>query len=190
MRTCAFVPLLACVAASVGCASVETAGMPPGPFDQVVLLDVHGLWGGRDLWIPSDGRATCCAVEPPKEGQSGLQETRYAFHISESEVDALNDLIAQHHFFTIKTRERDGLPDEARPILLVKTGERRYGVSKWANEKHRDFDAIYDHLIRVAERGRQGTPIASGPYDWSWHPEGFPENRTVRTLAIGCIRER
>ena len=49
----------------------ELATSKPGEqkADQVVLLDVQNLWGGRDLWVSSDGKAFCRIVSRPKKGE-------------------------------------------------------------------------------------------------------------------------
>lgn len=159
------------------------AGADADPVRQVVLLDVQGLWGGTDLWISEDGKAVCRFVRPPIEGESGLQEVRYSFVLSEGQKTTLSALIQERRFFHIKTHERPGVPDEARPILFVRSGEKSLAVGKWAGDRHADFDPIYEFLRAVAESGKGGTEIGKGPFERDWNPDSFPKNEAIRNMA-------
>ena len=149
-------------------------------FDQIILFDVQGLWGGQDLWISGDGNAVCRFVASPTQGQTGLHETRYNFTLSAQQQTTLLQLVKKHRFFTLKTTERDGVPDEAHPIIFVRSGARSHSVGKWANEKRDDFDPIYQFLLQIIDSGRNGKHGHSGPLEWGWRPDGFPENRSIR----------
>lgn len=151
--------------------------------DHVILLDVQGLWGGTDLWISADGKAVCRFVTAPEKGESGLQETRYAFVVSAEQRSSLLELINKHSFFSIRTKDRYGVPDEARPSILVKSGANEHAVGKWANDKHQDFDPLYQFLLKIAEFGKKGNKIHRGPFDWDWRPESFPENKSIRDMT-------
>jgi hypothetical protein len=156
--------------------------------DQVILLDVQGLWGGTDLWISADGFAVCRFVLP-EQGESGLEETRYAFVVSEVQCSSLLELINKHSFFTMRTKDRYGVPDEARPNIFVKSGANEHAVGKWANDKHQDFDPIYQLLLKIAESGKKGTEIGRGAFDWNWKPDGFPENWSIWNKTGLKVRE-
>lgn len=151
--------------------------------DRVILLDVQGLWGGQDLWISDDGQAVCRIAEAPSRGQSALQESRYRFKLSGEERETLLRSVNDHRLLFIKTKDRLGVPDEARPLISVKSGAKEHAVAKWAGDKHVDFDAIYQSLRQVCESGRKGMPVFSGAYDCEWKPDGFPENRSLRKAA-------
>jgi hypothetical protein len=152
-------------------------------FEQLVLLDVQGLWGGRDLWIAADGSAVCRIAGLPTQNQTGLQETRSTFSISAGQATALAGLIKKHKILRIKTEDRCGQPDEARPIIYIRMNSKTHAVAKWANDKHRDFDPIYELLLKIVETGKQATPRNTGAYDWEWRPEGSPVNRTLREIT-------
>jgi hypothetical protein len=151
--------------------------------DQVILLDVQGLWGGQDLWISDDGQAVCRIAVAPTRGQSALQEKRYRFEVSDEERATLLRSVNRHRFLSIRTKDRLGVPDEARPLISVKSGDKEHAVAKWAGDKHGDFDPIYQSLLEICESGETGKPVFSGTYDWDWKPDGFPENRKVRKSA-------
>jgi hypothetical protein len=154
-----------------------------GDVEQAVLLDVQSLQGGTELWVAADGRAVCRFVAPPDKGTPGLQETRYEFGISAEQRSALNALIQKHGFFSIRTTDRYGMPDEARPVIFIKSGRSAQAVGKWANDPHKDFDPIYLFLLKTAESGKTGRPVHQGPFDRNWKPDGFPESKGIRDAA-------
>ncbi len=151
--------------------------------DQVVLLDVQGLWGGTDLWIPETGKAVCRFVKPPAKGEIGLHEIRYEFELSKKQQASLCELVEKHDFFGIKTSDRLGFPDESRPAIFIKTGDRTHAAGKWASDDHKDFDPLYAFLLTIAESGKNGTEIKKGSYDRNWNPEGFPSNKNIREMT-------
>jgi len=146
-------------------------------------LDIQGLWGGTDLWISPDGKAFCGFVKPAEKGKSGLQEVRYSFVLSGEQSASLIHLINEHRFFTLKTKARPGVPDEAYPTIHIKLGGKTHAVGKWANDTHDDFDPLYRFLLNVAKSGRGGEEIHRGAFDWNWKPDGFPENKRIREMA-------
>ena len=159
-----------------------------GPaFDRVVLLDVQGLFGGRDLWLAADGAAHCRIVRPPREGESGLRETRFAFTMPQAELDALRRLLEQHDVSGLQTPNRYGVPDEARPVLCVQSGPDVRAVGKWANDAHLEFDAICRFLIRLVELGARGAPAAECAYDRNWQPPGFPDRQAILDLDQAAL---
>lgn len=150
---------------------------------QVVLLDVQGLTGGQDLWISSLGTAFCRVVTPAEDGESGLQEARYQFMLSEEQRSDLSHLLAKHDFFKTQTKDRYGVPDEARPSIFVEHGTRSHAIGKWANDKHEKFDTVYEFLLRLVESGKKGKRFHSGELEWRWQPDGFPENEKIWELT-------
>ncbi|MBU1241077.1 hypothetical protein KKF84_07230 [Myxococcota bacterium] len=150
---------------------------------QVVLWDIQGLWGGTALWISPDGAGVCQFVKHPTAGQKGLQATRYSFMLSQKERDTLIALIGKHAFFTMKTKDRSGVPDEARPVIYISRGKKMHAVGKWANDSHKDFDPLYRFLLAVAKAGEKGKQIPGGTFDWDWKPKGFPVNKKIWAMT-------
>jgi hypothetical protein len=179
--------LLTAVMTLGGCAQAEP---DLKELDQVILLDVQGLWGGQDLWISTNGQAVCRFVAPPEKGESGLQETRYEFALSEEQRSTLPELIKKYPFFSIRTEDRYGVPDEARPCIYAKSGVKSHAVGKWANDKHRDFDSIYEFLLKIVESGKKGKQIHRGVFDWNWKPDGFPDNKCIWDMTRPKIKEK
>lgn len=156
-----------------------SAGTAAADFDQVVLLDVQSLRGGVNLWISGNGKAVCSFVKPPQNNEKGLQEIRYSFKLSGQQAATLSGLLKKHDFFQIKTVDRYGIPDEARPAVFVKSGRKTHAAAKWAGDRHKHFDPIYEFLLKTARSGRTGTEAGKVPFDRNWKPEGFPENRMI-----------
>lgn len=152
------------------------APSPPGTYDglsTLVLRDVQGLFGGRDLWIRADGTTIIRTVRPPKPGESGMQEVRYA---GKPAIDDLKLLLARHDPFTMKIPERFGVPDEARPTLIVRLASgKTVTVAKWANQKHEDFDALYAWLMAQEEAAVTSAPTFRGACVHAWKPDGFQD---------------
>jgi len=151
-------------------------------FDWVVLLDVQGLFGGRDLWLAADGTAHCRTVGPPRQGEARLPERRFSFTAPAGDLDELRRLLAARDVAAIRTPARYGVPDEARPVICVQSGGERHAVAKWARDVHPEFDAIYGLLVRIVNRGAAGTPIAERARGRNWHPAGFPDRQAILDL--------
>ncbi len=151
--------------------------------DQVILLDVQGLWGGTNLWISGDKAAISCFVERPQKGESGLREICYSFKLSDEQNATLAGLVSRYDFFSIHTADRYGAPDEARPVLWMKSGGIIHAVAKWIHDKHPRFDPLYEDLLKIAQSGKTGTVVRKGAYDPNWKPEEFPENKDLREMT-------
>jgi hypothetical protein len=86
----------------------------------------------------------------------------------------LSQIIKNHSFLEIFIPQRSGLPDEARPtILLELSSGKSLIVSKWANDRYEDFDAVYHKLLEVVESSKTTKPIFEGKYDPQWKPPEF-----------------
>ncbi len=137
----------------------------------VVLSDVQGLFGGQSLWIAED-RTAYVETVGHKQGANGLWSTRYKTTLTPADWTKLERLVNEHHFRSIRMRQRPGVPDEAHPtITIVTRSGDTTSVMKWANDKHADFDAIYDYLLELCKR--KADVLLEGPYDYSWRPPGF-----------------
>lgn len=153
-----------------------------GATERFALRDVQGLWGGRDLWIKGNGKAIVQFVG--RAGRvSGGKAARYAFTVPPADMKALRNHLKTQRFFAITTKKRPGVPDEARPIIYVRTGGRAAAKAQWANDKHPQFDAIYQLLLRIAKSGRSGKRLGMSKHDFGWSPAGFPTIQTLIKLA-------
>ena len=63
--------------------------------------------------------------------------------------EALEMLLAEHHFPNITIKERPGIPDEARPVIEVTAGGTTIRKMKWSNDTNADFTAIHGRLDAV-----------------------------------------
>lgn len=143
----------------------------------VILSDVQNLFGGRCLFLRGDGSGFCQIVAPDGEHATGLREKRYRLQLPPRDMLNLSQLVRDHSFFGISIKERPGVPDEARPAIFVETSSGKSArVSKWANDRHDDFDAIYSWLLEQVTQSQDGNPVHQGEYDGNWRPVGFPEH--------------
>ena len=68
--------------------------------------------------------------------------------------------------------DRAAVPDESHPTILLATqGGVQVRLTKLGNDKHSDFDPVYDYLLTLCKPA--GAPISEGPLDWKWRPVGF-----------------
>jgi len=150
-------------------------------FDRVVLLDVQGLFGGRDLWLAADGSAWARTVGPPEAAKPRLPEGRLKFTVPPEDMDKLTRLLAEHDLAEMAIPDRPGVPDEARPIVCVQRGDELCAVAKWARDRHAAFDAIYGLLKRLVRRAAE--PGGAKKAKWKGEaPPGFPDRQTIRQL--------
>jgi hypothetical protein len=147
-------------------------GLAP-PLRSLSLRDM-GAAGGRNVFFRGDGTGVVQIVAPRKEGALGLHERRFEFSLDARAWGELSKLLESRRFFDIKIPERAGAADESRAILSLElwTGESAT-VSKWAGEKHGDFDAYGDWVLAQADAASRGRPVMEGAYDPEWRPEGF-----------------
>lgn len=146
---------------------------PAMAFQYIILKDVHGLWGGRNVWIHSNGQ---CIAQEVKPGSGQLQENRCETRLTEYGLKLVISQLESHHFETIQTKDRVGVPDEARPEIIVRLDNGKLiSHSKWANDKHADFDAIYDLLLTLGVT-KGVKPMWSGKYDPTWRPEWLKQD--------------
>ena len=138
------------------------------PFDQLMLRDVQGLFGGRNLFVRASGE---CVLQHVVRGQ---QETRYVATLSAADLEALSDVLRAHDLAAVvPPPPRPPVPDEAHPYIRLLRGSTTVGKSKRANDKVPHFDEIYAALLRVAKAVQDGEVVFRGPHDGRWTPEGF-----------------
>jgi hypothetical protein len=168
--------ILTGLALALFCVSCQSASQKTNntSIATLALYDGGTLWGGRELFILTNGVCVTRVIRPPKTGESGMQERRCQLRLDRTDLDALRQLLDTHHFFTLTVKDRTGIPDETRTTIRVRlsSGQQR-DVSKWTRDPHRDFDPIYQHLLRLVERVQKSQPVYVGGSDYKWKPEGF-----------------
>lgn len=171
MRECGAIAGVVAVSLLVGCQGERQPG-PPVPIKSFVLHDVQGLFGGRAIWVAEDRTAFVQIVSPPTAGQSVLLEKRYKTRLTAEQWAEVERLVGAHHLLTTKMAERSGVPDEARPtIVIVPQSGTVVKLRKWANDKHPDFDLVYSYLFGLCRA--EGELVHEGVFEWDWRPEGF-----------------
>jgi hypothetical protein len=167
---------LAGLALALFCASCQAAasGTNAVPIATLALYDGGTLWGGREFYILTNGVCVTRVIRPPKAHEAGMQERRCKVQLERTDLDTLRKLLNEHHFFTLTVKDRPGVPDETRTTIYVRlaSGQKR-DVSKWTRDPDQDFDAIYQHLLRLVERVQKTQPVYEGGSVYRWKPEGF-----------------
>lgn len=140
----------------------------------LALFDSHGLWGGQELFVLTNGVAYARVEHPPKKNESGLQEQRYQIQLSVDEVQALRRLLDEHRFLTLTVTNRTGVPDEAGATISLRLpAGRRRDVFQLERDSHPDFTAIYNQLLAIVRRAEKTKPVFQGASVYKWAPEGF-----------------
>lgn len=67
------------------------------PFATLALYDAGALWGGRELFILTNGVCVTRVIRPPKAGESGMQERRCQLQLERTDLDTLRQLLDTHH---------------------------------------------------------------------------------------------
>lgn len=132
---------------------------------RVELHDVHGLWGGRACYVWGTGQVVARVAPVPQS------EERYVHTLPPGDIVRLVMALIETDFVTLTFPERLGLPDEARPTIVVcnSAGAVRR-VSKWANEAHAGFQQVYALLCGFVAQAQQGERIYQGPFEQQFTP--------------------
>lgn len=133
---------------------------------KIVLHDVQGLFGGRDICI--DGLHDCIISLVSQ----GLQEKRFRMKLFPEETYVLRRLCIEGDLAALKIKERPGLPDEARPeITLTNAAGETCSVAKWAGDKVPEFDNVYEALMALERKTQNKKPEYEGKYEPAEKPE-------------------
>lgn len=149
----------------------------------ICLLDVQGLYGGRNIWITSDGQITFQKVSIPEKNsdQQHLIEKIYTWQLNSDEIANLNTIIANANLKNLEIPKRLGIPDEAHPIIFVRENDNEYHVMKWANDMNERFDSVYMHLMKLSSTHKNIKEKTSGKYRGESPPTNvkFPNNNEL-----------
>ncbi len=132
---------------------------------RIELKDVHALSGGHDVAIEGSGRAVVQVV------QQDRTEYRFFLPLDRAEALALVKLVCDQDLLAQKPKERMGVPDEARPTIVVRNalGTTRT-ISKWANDALPPFDKVQAALAALVKRTEGRKVDATLRHDPSWRP--------------------
>ncbi len=147
--------------------------------DTIVLLDVQGMHGGQNVWLSHNGELYAQLIKPAHEDEYRFKEKRIKIKLTSEEQNIINKIFNDSDFLRVKIQQRGLVPDEALPILWLKTkGGRIAAAAKPDSDENPQFDPIYYWLVEtINKKGITSTYI--GQYDSSWWPKGFPSPYTV-----------
>ncbi len=139
-------------------------------FKEVHLMDVQGLFGGHNLFIRNDGSLFLQVV---RHSNRGLVDRRFKGKLEAEEIERLSLLMQSVDFENMSIPDRMGVPDEARPTIIVFKENRIISKAKWANDFHEGFDKIYGFLKRIIRQQEETVPFFKGNFSRRFHPKGF-----------------
>jgi len=132
------------------------------------LYDIHGLWGGRAIYVFGDGKALVRIVT---SGDSGFVEKRYLLNLDPAHVRDLIKIFIAKDFLTIKDSERPGIPDEVNPsITAVNSSGERFTVWRWGGEVKGRFEVLCNEFLKIEEKALKTEPVFEGPYGSGFLP--------------------
>ena len=124
----------------------------------IKLEDIQPLHGGVRVYLPGWTMSQMFVTQVSLGGQ----ETKYRIPLEwqKNEKEALCQLFIEQDFLTIQPEERPGIPDEARPtIMLTNSKNENHTVAKWAGVADERFDLLYQTLLSLADRTKTHKPI-------------------------------
>ena len=122
---------------------------PAGGYSQFELKALHGLWGGYNVSVKSNGEVFVQYQGPriPLEASEGK--------ISNDQIQKLVSIFAENNFVSIKNIKGSGVPDESIvEIIAIDSGGNSKVISQPYNERTDEFKAIYDEFIKIGEEVR------------------------------------
>lgn len=120
------------------------------------LHDIHPLFGGTDVLVKGDGSGTARVVKRPAD-------TTYELQLTPEESSALRQLLIAKNFVDLKIPERRGVPDEARPqLILTNAAGKTFTLAKWANDKVPAFDYVYETLLAASKTAMEKSAAKTG----------------------------
>lgn len=175
--------ILLCSAIAVSQGSCGRGSTEPVPIKSVILLDVEGMQGGRNLWLSSDGTAIVQVVGH-LTGAGGLPEKRYRVRFDKTAATEAERLVGAHRFLDLNLRLRVGEPGGGHPriTVLTKAGGRSTSIKR-EHDREPDFDPLYWHLLNLAHQLDGADLIHESVFDWDWHPDGFPSLKEIQGWA-------
>jgi hypothetical protein len=109
------------------CPAPPASDLPP---DQILAWDVsQGLWGSASLALSEDGKLTYSFDPAPPDAPDESGQTR----LDPAELQRVVDTLSRGSVCSI-CRLRNGIPDEAIPILRVRAGDLDCRVEAWDGE--------------------------------------------------------
>lgn len=158
----------------------QTAIAQQSHIQSVNLFEGGSLWGEVDVWVSKDGNCFVREVRCPKrdsegkEIENGMQEERYKIMLTPSDISTLESLLTKYRFYTLKIKERSGVPDEEHTqIKVALTSGKKYSVWRWTLDKHPRFEPVLKQLSNFLIRAKKNKPFFQGEWDGKyWSPAG------------------
>jgi hypothetical protein len=131
------------------------------------LDDVHGLWGGRVVFVLGRGQVVVQRVWPSQA------EERHALQIPPAEAQAPFALCVEQDVLGVTFPARARIPDEACARLTLVAAGREQAVEKCAHDRHAGFEQVIATLTQLAARAERAERVYAGPFQPGFRPEWF-----------------
>lgn len=147
------------------------------PGVEMILEDIQWLHGGRRIVVCGTGHVGVQIVQPDRH------EERYEFKLDKAATHRLIQLFIDNDFMNITCPDRAGIPDEARPTIMIRNADDWLELkSKWAGVKEERFDAIYAELRQLETLAQPLKPVYTGPYASHYWPQ--KANRSLSRITL------
>jgi hypothetical protein len=133
------------------------------PKCQLVLRDVHPLFGGQDVYVGGSGECIIRVVAG--------KEKRFRLKLTAADTLALRRACIEADLADLKIKDRLGAADEPCPELSLTNaagGTRK--VAKLFSDKVPAFDKVHQAVRALTEKTKDLKPEYEGPYDRAWKP--------------------
>ncbi|MCE9573191.1 MAG: hypothetical protein K8W52_08545 [Deltaproteobacteria bacterium] len=123
----------------------------------IELGHLHGLWGGHDLTIRSDGGVIA------KARAAGGTVTSHVGRMTNAGLAELDVLLTEPEGFLGVRPSRPGIPDETAASITLVTTKGRQQAFNWDTDHHEGFDRVRDWLdvtARALIATRPAQPLA------------------------------
>jgi hypothetical protein len=135
-------------------AACRPAGEPKGA--QIIDVKVHHFEGSYELAVWENGHAR--HTSSPGPGMKDNAKT-VATRLDGDDLDSLAKILRQRKFCELRSADRPGVPDEARPRIEVHYGGLDCTIEMWDGQWHEEeraresLEAVEALAKRVKDRG-------------------------------------
>lgn len=130
--------------------------------------DVHGLWGGRVVYLSGAGQVVVQVVPASRS------ETRWAWASAPAAAQAVFARCAEGDVLAARWAPRPLVPDESQTRLtLVNAAGAQQSVVKLAHDPHAALAQIFLAAHHLADQAAHTAPLYQGLFDDCFQPAWF-----------------
>lgn len=138
--------------------------------EKVILKDVKPSFGGKNLYIDSDGITIVQIVNIDED----IEEKRYEFSLTEELRDLLHKTIENVDFFSLLVDENKEGDKESAIITIKAKDGRENTVKKFKDTENARFYSIHESLMAIVKHAEEHVePFYEGAHEVDWIPDAF-----------------